>query len=360
MLRILTYLALGAGLIACAVQSQPQGGPRDQTPPVIVDQNPPMGTLNFSGNEAYVVFDEYIQSQNLRASITTSPSLEGIEAEIKGKRLIINWTPQKLQQNTTYRISLGDAIGDLNENNKIPNLEFVWSSGNYIDSMRIAGAVRAEGTVAYDNLKIWLVHEGTDTVQNADFTGIPEKDGTFNFTYLPTATYDLLVFEDLNFNSAWDADAEPYGFLKSVATSQDSLAIEVPYFNGSFAVPDTMPSHFADSIQIVLDTAKSANLGHLVLVVPPVETPTYGWLSHESGYQKRFQFLPYRQADTTYIDFGNLLPGKYTFKGFVDENLDSNWTPASWFNNLPGEPIIPEQTFELKANWDLEQPLNLK
>jgi uncharacterized protein (DUF2141 family) len=360
MLRILTYLALGAGLIACAVQSQPQGGPRDQTPPVIVDQNPPMGTLNFSGNEAYVEFDEYIQSQNLRASITTSPTLEGVEAEIKGKRLRINWTPQPLQQNTTYRIALGDAIGDLNENNKFPNLELVWSSGDYIDSMRLTGTVRAEGTVAYENLKIWLVTEGTDTVQAADFVGTPEKDGTFTFTYLPTATYDLLVFEDLNFNGTWDAAAEPFGFLKSVATSQDSLAVEVPYFNSSFEVPDTMSTHFADSIQMVLDTAKPENLGHLVLIVPPVETDTYGWLSHESGYQKSFTFRPYRQADTTYIDFGNLLPGKYTFKGFVDENLDSNWTPASWFNNLPGEPIIPEQTFELKANWDLEQPLNLK
>src|SRR6056300_1738593 len=112
MLRILTYLALGAGLLACAVQSQPQGGPRDQAPPVIVEQNPPMGTLNFSGNEAYVEFDEYIQSQNLRASITTSPTLEGVKAEIKGKRLRIEWTPQKLLENTTYRIALGDAIGD--------------------------------------------------------------------------------------------------------------------------------------------------------------------------------------------------------------------------------------------------------
>lgn len=360
MLRILTYLALGAGLVACAVQSQPQGGPRDQAPPVIVEQNPPMGTLNFSGNEAYVEFDEYIQSQNLRASITTSPTLEGVKAEIKGKRLRIEWTPQKLQENTTYRIALGDAIGDLNENNKVPNLELVWSSGNYIDSMRIAGTVRAEGTVVYENLKIWLISEGTDTVQAADFVGTPEKDGTFTFTYLPTSTYDLLVFEDLNFNSAWDADAEPFGFLKSVATSQDSLAVELPYFNRSFEVPDTVSTLFADSIQMVLDTAKPENLGHLVLVVPPVETPTYGWLAHESGYQKRFQFLPYRQADTTYIDFGNLLPGKYTFQGFVDSNLDSNWTPASWFNNLPSEPLIPVQTFELKANWDLEQPLNLK
>jgi len=115
-----------------------------------------------------------------------------------------------------------------------------------------------------------------------------------------------------------------------------------------------------DSIAAVLDTAKAENLGHLVLVVPGVDTATYGWLLHESGYQTSFEFRPVRQWDTTYIDLGNLLPGKYTFKGFVDENLDSNWTPASWFNNLPGEFILPEQTFELKANWDLEQPLNFK
>ena len=62
-------------LVGCAVQSQPQGGPRDETPPTIVAQSPAMGTLNWSGNSAEVTFDEYIQAKNLRTALTTTPAL---------------------------------------------------------------------------------------------------------------------------------------------------------------------------------------------------------------------------------------------------------------------------------------------
>jgi hypothetical protein len=347
-------------LLGCAVQSQPQGGPRDETPPTIVAQNPAMGTLNWSGNAAVVTFDEYIQAKNLRTAITTTPALEGIEAEIKGKRLLIEWEPQELLPNTTYRISLGDAVGDLNENNAYPNLQFVWSTGPYINSLRLQGTIVPGKTTPFNKLNIWLIPAGTDTVSTAVFSGTPDKDGNFSFTYMPAQTFDVLAFEDVNFNGTWDWESEPFGMSKNHPTGMDSSLITVPYFNTVFETPEVPKEGLMDSIAAVLDTAKAENLGHLALVVPGVDTDTYGWLLHESGYEINFEFRPVRQADTTYIDLGNLLPGKYTFKGFVDENLDSNWTPASWFNNLPGEFILPEQTFELKANWDLEQPLNFK
>jgi hypothetical protein len=347
-------------LVGCAVQSQPQGGPRDETPPTIVAQSPAMGTLNWSGNSAEVVFDEYIQAKNLRTALTTTPALEGIEAEIKGKRLSIQWEPQELLPNTTYRISLGDAVGDLNENNAYPNLQFVWSTGPYIDSLRLQGTIVPGKTTPFDKLNIWLIPAGTDTVSTAVFSSTPDKDGNFSFAYMPAQTFDILAFEDVNFNGTWDWETEPFGMSKNHPTGMDSSLITVPYFNTTFETPEAPKEGLMDSIAAVLDTAKAENLGHLVLVAPGVDIATYGWLLHESGYQASFIFHPARQWDTTYIDLGNLLPGKYTFKGFVDENLDSNWTPASWFNNLLGEFILPEQTFELKANWDLEQPLNFK
>jgi len=131
-------------LVGCAVQSQPQGGPRDETPPTIVAQSPAMGTLNWSGNTTEVTFDEYIQAKNLRTAITTTPALEGIEAKIKGKSLSIEWDTQELLPNTTYRIALGDAVGDLNENNLYQNLELVWSTGSYIDSLSLNGSTIPE------------------------------------------------------------------------------------------------------------------------------------------------------------------------------------------------------------------------
>ena len=69
------FLAVSALLTGCAVQSKPQGGPRDETPPNIVSQSPEMGTLQFNGSEATVVFDEYIQARDLRNTMVATPPL---------------------------------------------------------------------------------------------------------------------------------------------------------------------------------------------------------------------------------------------------------------------------------------------
>jgi hypothetical protein len=91
-----------------------------------------------------------------------------------------------------------------------------------------------------------------------------------------------------------------------------------------------------------------------------VDTTALAWISHESGYVQSFTFHPmHGVSDTTVIALGNQLPGKYTFSGFTDVNGDSVWTPASWYDAKTAEPILKEQSFELKANWDLEQLLYL-
>ena len=81
-------------LAGCAVQSKPKGGPRDETPPSIVAQSPELGALHFNGSEASVIFDEYIQARDLRNTMVATPPLEGLEADIKGKRLLVRWDEQ--------------------------------------------------------------------------------------------------------------------------------------------------------------------------------------------------------------------------------------------------------------------------
>ena len=102
---------------------------------------------------------------------------------------------RELLSNTTYRISLGDAIGDLNENNAYPNLQFVWSTGPYIDSLSLQGSVVPSKKTPFDKLNVWLVPAGTDTVSTPVFSGTPDKEGNFSFAYMPARTFDVLVFE---------------------------------------------------------------------------------------------------------------------------------------------------------------------
>ena len=156
-MRLLIYfLAVFLLLAGCAVQSKPQGGPRDETPPSMVSQSPEQGALHFNGSEATVVFDEYIQARDLRNAMVATPPLEGLEAEIKGKRLLVRWDEQELREQTTYRLTFGDAIGDLNENNAYSNLEVVWSTGDYVDSLQLNLSITSQSKVAYESLKVGL------------------------------------------------------------------------------------------------------------------------------------------------------------------------------------------------------------
>ena len=355
-----SFLALFLLLVGCAVQSKPQGGPRDETPPIILSQSPKPGELHFNGHEASIVFNEYIQAKNLRSAMVATPELEGLQATVKGKRLSITWDEQELRAQTTYRISFGDAIGDLNENNPYPNLEMVWSTGDYVDSLRLNVRIEPQSKVPFESLKVWLVASNTDTVQAPAFSATPSKDGIIAFNYLPTDSFDILVFEDLNFDGTWTPESETFGFLKGAASSSDSMAYTVPFFNAFFETPEENSTAFMDSIATLLDTTKSENLGRLTLIIPPANTTVFAWLTHESGYLQSFVYPSFRESDTSYIDLGMQLPGKYTFSGFTDTNGDFLWTPGSWYDGKGNDPILEEQTFELKANWDLEQTLNFK
>ena len=347
-------------LVGCAVQSKPQGGARDETPPGIISQSPEMGELHFNGSEATVIFDEYIQARDLRNTMVATPPLEGLEAEIKGKRLLVRWDEQELRKQTTYRITFGDAIGDLNENNTYSNLELVWSTGDYVDSLQLNLSITPQSKVPYESLKVWLVDSHTDSVTSPLFSLVPTKKGHVSFNYMPLDSFDVLVFEDLNFDGKWNAENEPFGFRKNLFSSVDTTVFDLPYYNSVFESPTPDTTDFNDSIITVLDTAKSENLGRLSLIAPNVDTTVLGWLSHESGYVQSFTFDPvHGVSDTTFIDLGSQLPGKYTFSGFTDVNGDTVWTPASWYDAKIAEPILKVQSFELKANWDLEQPLSL-
>ena len=114
MIRIVHIPALIA-IVSCAVQSKPEGGPKDELPPKIITQQPSPGALNYRYPFAWITFDEYIQGNSVKGNITSSPPLENLEYKIKGKKLKLNWNPEQLLQETTYRISLGNQIGDLNE-----------------------------------------------------------------------------------------------------------------------------------------------------------------------------------------------------------------------------------------------------
>lgn len=73
-LRLLLAMIAAAVMVACANMGRPEGGPRDETPPVYVRSNPSLGQLRVTNNKITVDFDENITLDDAMNKIVVSPA----------------------------------------------------------------------------------------------------------------------------------------------------------------------------------------------------------------------------------------------------------------------------------------------
>jgi len=138
--NISSLMLLGA-LWSCAQRAALTGGEKDVLPPEIVAILPENQTLNFTSKEIVVEFNEFVRLSNLQNQLIVSPLMkETPEVMIKGKKMVVK-LPDGLEPNTTYSLNFGDAIIDITENNPYPNYKYVFSTGDYIDSLSYSGKV---------------------------------------------------------------------------------------------------------------------------------------------------------------------------------------------------------------------------
>ena len=128
-------------LSQCAKIVAPTGGPKDEDHPLIVKIEPPFNTINFNNKKIEITFNEFIQLKDLSSNLVVSPPLEEKpEIKVKGKTLVIELLGE-LQDSTTYNIYFGNSVQDYNEGNPIEHFEYVFSTGDFIDSLSIKGQV---------------------------------------------------------------------------------------------------------------------------------------------------------------------------------------------------------------------------
>jgi hypothetical protein len=127
--------------VACATIVSPTGGPKDITPPKMLNSEPENLSVNFNGDRLILNFDEYINLKTPEKYLLISPPL-GKEPDIrvKGRSIIIKMK-DTLRENTTYNFYLGEAIVDITESNPVPNFNFAFSTGPEIDSLSLSGNV---------------------------------------------------------------------------------------------------------------------------------------------------------------------------------------------------------------------------
>ena len=134
-------------LSQCAKKGRPSGGPKDEDPPLFVTADPPYETVNFDKREIRLYFNEYIKLKDLNKQLIISPPLNPenpslITPQGSPSKYISIQLIDTLLENTTYIFDFGNSVEDNNESNKLERFKYVFSTGDYIDSLKMRGSVK--------------------------------------------------------------------------------------------------------------------------------------------------------------------------------------------------------------------------
>lgn len=313
----------------CAQQGSPTGGPRDLDPPVVLESEPLNYSTRFEAKKILITFDEYIVLGNVNQQLIVSPPMEEQpEVKLRKKTLIIEFE-EALKINTTYTFNFGDAIKDLHEGNKLQNFEYVFSTGDVLDSMSVKGTLKyAENLEVPDEpISIMLYSDLRDSVPLTDiplYVGRSNDSGVFSVNNLRPDVYKVFALKDGNNNFLFDLPTEEIAFLDtslivnagfarqllgdSVVSAvlsdtmsadssgmvSDSIVVEGPDLNSIYI--DLMLFTEASEIQYLTDyTREDRRKLELVFAQPLTDTFSFQILQPED--ESEIRFLDYLSSE---------------------------------------------------------------
>jgi uncharacterized protein (DUF2141 family) len=214
-------------IISCAQTSAPTGGPKDTTPPKITKSNPANFSTNFKENEINISFDEWILPfTNPQAQIIISPDVQPFpKVEAARNDLSIKFK-DSLQSNTTYSIFFGDNLKDNNEGNPYPNFKYIFSTGNFIDSLQVKGSINSSLDKIPDNTYLLVYKDLSDTAftkKRPFYITKIDNNGSFKLENLKEGDYKIYALSDKNGNYFYDLPNEVIGFTDSIFHIQSNL-----------------------------------------------------------------------------------------------------------------------------------------
>ena len=253
---LVAFLLLILGAVGCAKQSSPEGGPYDMTPPRVVRCTPEMGSTNVTSHRVRITFDEYIQLERGEDKIIYSPPQRiPPKALVNQKQLVITYQ-DSLIANTTYTINFNRAIKDYNEGNYIEQYVYAFSTGDYLDTMQVAGLVLDAYTlqpVPRILAGIYATPLPADTLDRP-MTRMTYTDdqGHFTLQNVRDGAYYAIALVDMDRSYSYNAPNE------SFAITPDSFRTEVVHGSAFIPAKETK----VDSLRNAPDSLQSAVDSH--------------------------------------------------------------------------------------------------
>ncbi|MEQ8581995.1 MAG: Ig-like domain-containing domain [Marinoscillum sp.] len=234
---LILIILLDLFLHSCANPITPTGGPKDTIPPTLISSTPVDQSLRFQDLSIEMTFDEFINADKLKQNLVITPITEIKYKTLVKKESISIRFEQPFEDSTTYTLNFFDGITDITEKNPVENLVLAFSTGDYIDSLAIFGAVSNLFTGAIPKKITIGLYKPSDTL---DFKSIKPTyfttstdEGSFQIQNIKANPYRLMAFEDKNKNLLFDPASEQYAFLKDTLYLKETIldSLRLPMVN---------------------------------------------------------------------------------------------------------------------------------
>ena len=225
--NIVLFISISFLFITCANKGTPGGGPKDETPPEIVKSEPDNFSVHFNTNEIKIYFDEYIKLKDIQKQLIISPPMktQPLIKPLGGASKFITITIfDTLQPNTTYAFNFGNSIQDNNEGNPFSYFRYVFSTGDYIDSLTVSGAIKDafdKETESFVNVALYEVDSTfKDSIIYKEvpkyITNTLDSLTTFTIENIKEGKYLLVGLKDNNGDNKFQQKSDKIAFYDKI------------------------------------------------------------------------------------------------------------------------------------------------
>lgn len=228
-------------LVNCANRGTPSGGEKDIAPPKLLRSSPANYTTNFKGSEIKIYFDEYIKIKDVRKQLIISPPMDP-EPDIKpmgnASKYISIKINDTLRPNTTYTFNFGQSIVDNNEGNPFSYFKYVLSTGSYIDSLSVKGAIvdaekrDPETFVSVMLYEVDSIYSDSTIYKTKPIyvTNTLDSVSTFSIDNIKAGKYRLIALKEDNGNYTYQQKSDRIGFYDHEITVPTDSFYEIKLF----------------------------------------------------------------------------------------------------------------------------------
>jgi uncharacterized protein (DUF2141 family) len=232
-LILISVFLLEIAFQQCANPVNPTGGPKDTIPPTLIKSIPTIGAIDFKGQVIILEFDEYINADKIQQNLIITPKTNTKYKHTIKKNILEIRFDKPFSDSTTYSLNFFKGVTDITEKNPIENLTLAFSTGSFIDSMKVSGNVKnlftQKSSIGF-TVGLYPINDTLNYLSTSPvyFTA-SDEEGNYELEYIKSGKYKIISFKDENGNLLLDPEIEEHGFLLDTITptSTDSIQFNI-------------------------------------------------------------------------------------------------------------------------------------